>query len=85
MAITSVTGFPSLNAYKTDKASGNSAAAADVSSPATEDLVEISSAALERLESEKLASENKAGVVAKETASILEKTGVSLGLDPEFS
>ena len=82
-----VSNFPALNVYKSNQASAR-AAASESNSRAGEpqDLVEISSAALEQLQGDQhLADEQEAGEVAQQTRQILQGSEFDLGLNSDFS
>lgn len=83
-----VSNFPALNVFKSDQARNDAKAPSNVSPSAgqTEDLVEISSAALEKLQGDQqLASESEAHELSGNTKEILQDGSYSLGLDPDFS
>lgn len=88
MAISSITSnLLQFRLFKTDDASkskdATEAQATGLATPSPQDAVEISGAALQRLESAKIIGNDpeKAKAVAGETREILEDEFVSLGLD----
>jgi len=90
MSISSISSFPVLKLFKTDQAAQAGRGKADNSASAAEpeDLVEISSGALQRLEAagtKKAGTEAEAAGVSAQTGAILRQSpGLTLGLAPEF-
>lgn len=82
-----VSNFPALNVFKSDQASTRSISTQTTSnSGEPQDLVEISSAALEQLQGDQqLASEQEASEVGQQTREILERSDFDLGLSTDFS
>lgn len=80
-----VSNFPALNAYKSDKAPQSDGARAS-DGPATEDLVEISSAAVEKLETAQRAEDDaQAQEISRQSRAIIEgDTSISLTDENSF-